>query len=114
MDRQQVAIILAIVGFVVAAVILFRPTNENNNYGDNNANFPEGTLWLCGDAACGHSFNLTMKELGQHHEKHYGEPVPCAKCNKPAARANLCPHCKQVSVQERGGGACPKCGKAIE
>ena len=111
MNRQKIAITVAAIGFIAAAIILFRPTGGENTYGDNNANLPDGVLFICGEKTCGHTFPLTMKQLGEHHEKHYGEPVPCAKCAKPALRAEKCEHCQTIHVQERGGGACPKCGK---
>jgi hypothetical protein len=91
---------------VVAAVAMFRrPAN--------NENFPEGTWWICTKADCKHTFNLSIKEIGKHHQEHYGEPIPCPKCKSPAVRADKCPHCGNVFAAERNLLKCPKCGKDL-
>lgn len=100
----------AILSAVVLAVIVGTLFLWNRKSA-NNEDFPEGTQWVCTDQACATHFALTIRELAQHHEKHYGEPVPCPKCKKPAVRALKCEQCKTVYVMKRGDFKCPKCGK---
>jgi len=112
MIDQRVAIGIAVVGFVIAAFLLFGP-GGGDDHGDNSASFPDGTYWMCSDPACGHEFKLTIKELSEHHEAHYGDPVPCAKCDKPAGRADLCKHCDKYFRVQRDSVTCPHCGKNV-
>ena len=81
--------------------------------GENNANFPEGTDWLCLNKACGNHFKLTMEQLGEHHKKNYGQPVKCPKCGQGADRAEVCRSCGKVFVQMRGMTHCPFCRKPL-
>jgi hypothetical protein len=69
---------------------------------------PEGTWWVCVNQSCGNTFNLSLKELADHHRAHYGEPVPCPKCKQPAIRGEKCPKCGKVFVLDRGA-ICPVC-----
>lgn len=100
------AVIVLFAAGAVGAWVMFRP--------ENNENFPQGTRWMCPDKACGHQFALTVRDLARHHDEHYGEPVPCPKCRKPATRAIECPHCKAVSPLGRDMLNCPKCKKPID
>jgi hypothetical protein len=99
------AVIVVAVGVVLAVAALRRPAN--------NANFPEGTDWLCLNADCKNHFKLTMKELGEHHKQHYGQPVKCPKCGQRADRADHCKSCSKVFVQMRGMTYCPYCQKPL-
>ena len=69
---------------------------------------PEGTWWLCTNQSCGNTFNLSLKELADHHKAHYGEPVPCPKCKQSTVRAAKCAKCGKVFVLDRGA-LCPAC-----
>jgi hypothetical protein len=70
---------------------------------------PEGTWWVCMNPSCGHTFNLSLKELANHHKAHYGEPVPCPKCKQgQTIRGEKCPKCGKVFVLDRGA-MCPVC-----
>lgn len=113
MTRQQLPIVITISAFALALLIwLF--SGGGGSYGDNNANFPDGKIYVCDDDACNHVFNMSMTELSEHHKAHYGEPIPCPKCGKtPAHPAVKCPHCDTVSIEQRGGENCPKCGKPL-
>ena len=62
--RYAVYAIAGVVAFI-AVWMFFRPVNNDNR--------PEGTDWLCTSAACGTHFNLTMKELGEHEKKKWGQ-----------------------------------------
>src|SRR5688572_23124833 len=106
--KKNVAIGLAAVG-LIALVVVFWRTRE----GENTPNAPDGTFWICSNDQCKHEFNLSVADLADHHEKHYGEPVPCPKCKKPAVRAEQCPHCKKILATGRGVVKCPSCGKAL-
>jgi hypothetical protein len=96
-------IVAAAVGVAVLVWAMWRP--------ENNANFPEGTDWVCTNKTCGNHFKLTMKELGEHHKAHYGQLPKCPKCGKDAVRASVCSSCGKVFPQGRGMAACPYCGK---
>jgi hypothetical protein len=78
---------------------------------ENNANFPEGTDWLCGNTSDPHHFNLSVSDLAEHTQKHYGERPKCPKCGQDAFRAEKCVHCGKVYVPGRGASVCPFCKK---
>ncbi|HEX2971121.1 MAG TPA: hypothetical protein VHP11_02240 [Tepidisphaeraceae bacterium] len=100
-------------GGVLAAAALFTVVLVWSRRPANNDDFPEGTFWLCANPKCQTSFTLTIKELGQHHEKHYGQPPFCPKCQgTDTLRAEQCPHCKKVYPLARDwGSVCPYCRK---
>lgn len=99
------SVIIVVVGAVLAIWGTRRPAN--------NANFPEGTDWLCLNRSCNTHFKLTMKELGEHHKANYGQPIKCPKCAQRADRAEVCKSCGKVFVQMRGMQGCPYCGKPL-
>lgn len=102
-SRTVLVVAAAIVVVAVGAFFWFRGPS-------NTVNAPEGTHWLCRDAACNTEFNLTLAEVT---EKYYGQYPPCPKCKKPAARAEKCPSCGKLSPIQRGPAKCPHCGKAM-
>lgn len=79
--------------------------------GANNENFPEGTWWVCSSRECGNEFNLSMRQLSEHHQAHYGEPVPCPKCGSASKRGQKCLKCGKVTVVgTKPMDNCPGCG----
>jgi predicted Zn-ribbon and HTH transcriptional regulator len=77
----------------------------------NNANFPEGTNWLCTNPSCGTNFNMTMKQLAKYSEEHYADPVKCTKCGAVAVAAIKCKHCGKWFPEHESRYRCPYCGK---
>jgi hypothetical protein len=75
----------------------------------NNANFPQGTHWMCMDRACGGQATLTMKQLGQHNKEHFGKRPFCPKCKKETMRADVCRHCGKWYPQAPDSYVCPFC-----
>lgn len=97
-------VIGAVVLVAVLAWALYRPAN--------NANFPEGTDWLCQNPQCATSFNLTVKQLAQYNQEHAGEPIKCPKCSTTSIRGERCQHCGKVFPMPRDAAhRCPYCGK---
>ena len=77
----------------------------------NNANFPEGTDWLCANKSDPHHFKLTMKALAEHTRNNYGQRPTCPTCGQESYRAEKCAHCGKVYPQGRGPQICPYCKK---
>ena len=93
------AVLVAVIGWM-----LYRPAN--------NANFPQGTDWLCTNPTCNTAFNLSIKQLAQYSQEHAGEPIKCPKCGTPAVRAEKCQHCgKSFAMPRDAQHRCPFCGK---
>ena len=106
---KQKLIYGAVIIVVVGTVLAIWGTRSSPN----NANFPEGTDWLCLNQSCNNHFKLTIQELGEHHKANYGQPVKCPKCGQRADRADVCKSCGKVYIQMRGMQACPFCGKPL-
>ena len=101
-----------VTGIVVGAAVLLAILAWWLHTPANNANFPEGTDWLCVNPTCNTNFNLSIKELGQYSKDHPGEPIKCPKCGAPAIRAEKCQHCGKVFPMPRDAQhRCPYCGK---
>lgn len=79
----------------------------------NTANAPEGTWRVCTSPTCGNQFNMSVREIAEHHEKHYGEPIRCPKCNAESVPAIKCKSCQKISPLPRGQTKCPACGAPI-
>lgn len=107
MDAKQIAILAGAAVLIVGAILIY--TSGGSEHGENNANFPDGTFWICSSPSCKHEFNLSMQALSDHHKAHRGEPIPCPKCNSDSTRANRCPHCEKYSVLQRDSTVCPHC-----
>jgi hypothetical protein len=114
LNKKQIYIAVTAAAFVLALIVWwFR--SGGDNYGDNNANFPDGMVFICSSDACNHAFAMTMTEYGEHHKNHYGEPIACPKCSKtPAIRGVQCKACKTISVLQQNVTTCPKCGAPLE
>ena len=107
MNKTVVVYGSAVVGAVVIAVLawwLYSP--------ENNANFPEGTDWLCTSPACATAFKLTIKELADYSKESPGVPIKCPKCSTLSIRAEKCLHCGKAFPMPRDMmRRCPHCGK---
>jgi hypothetical protein len=97
------AVVLAALGVAVLVWALWDSPN--------NANFPEGTHWMCVDPSCGGQSTLTMAQLGQHNQKNFGKRPFCPKCTKETVRADVCRHCGKWYPQGRDSSFCPFCKK---
>ncbi|MCY2953861.1 MAG: hypothetical protein NTU53_18100 [Planctomycetota bacterium] len=76
----------------------------------NNQNYPDGTFWVCQNPACKNEFVLTVKELGEFQDKHYGQPVMCPKCKQQnTIGAERCPSCKKFVSRAQRAATCPYC-----
>jgi hypothetical protein len=97
-------------GGVAAAVLGYGYWRMVLRPNPNSADIPDGTFWICN--SCNDHFNLSVKELSDHHRDHYGEPVACPKCKATnTVRANRCRKCREFYPMARGEQpACPKCG----
>jgi hypothetical protein len=82
----------------------------------NNDNFPDGTFWMCMNPKCKAEFTLTIKELGEHHQKHYGQQPTCPKCQgNDTIRAQRCPSCgKFYPIIQDWAAVCPYCKKPVK
>lgn len=99
-------------GIIVAAVVVVAIAGWWLYSPANNANFPEGTEWLCESPSCKTAFNLSVKQLGEYSAKHPGDPIKCPKCNTRAIRAEKCQHCgKHFPMPRDAQHRCPHCGK---
>jgi len=77
--------ILAVVGLVIAGVIFAnRSSSDTQDYGNNNANHPDGIHYICTNPKAKHKFTLTVQQVSDHHEKNYGRPIICTQCEHEA------------------------------
>ncbi|HZL37475.1 MAG TPA: hypothetical protein VFC78_19310 [Tepidisphaeraceae bacterium] len=106
MGRDRLILIGAgVIVIVVACVVAVKWQSPNN------ADFPDGTWWLCENPTCKAEFKLTTKQISDWNLKHYGEHMLCPKCGQPSiVRAVKCPKCGDVYPAE-GARVCPKCGE---
>ncbi len=102
-----------LIGASIAAILVAIVYVARAWHPENNANHPEGMQYICQD--CGEAWTTSMKELGEHHKAHFGQPLPCPKCGKTkTVPAEKCSNCGTVFKADRGGGGtCPKCGKSV-
>jgi rRNA maturation protein Nop10 len=98
-------------GLAIAGVVLITGVLYWFHHPANNVNAPRGTWWICKNQSCKNEFSLTMAQFSEHHEKHYGQPVRCPKCDSEAIKADKCPSCGKVFVMQRNSTKCPSCGK---
>jgi len=110
--KRALIIGLAAIGIGAAAWGVFAAIRHSSPYGDNNADNPNGILYLCEN--CKHEFVLTVKQLEAHHKANWGEPVPCPKCGSTdTIQAIRCAHCGRVFPHDRTAeeAICPYCKK---
>ena len=99
-------------GIVIGVVVLVAVLVWALYHPANNANFPEGTDWLCQNPTCHTAFNLSIKQLGQYSSDHPGDPIKCPKCGTASIRAEKCQHCgKYFPMPRDAQHRCPFCGK---
>lgn len=107
MNRQRLITAATVVVLLAVAGTLawrWRPAN--------NANAPDGVFYMCAEQKCRNEWNMTMRELSDHHTKNYGQPVPCPKCgSKLTGRAQKCVHCGKLFPMSRDTRPCPHCKK---
>ena len=103
--QKQLTIGAVVIILVVTGVLYWftRPASS--------VNAPRGVWWICTNDSCKNEFSMSMAEFSDHHEKHYGQPVRCPKCNSVAVKADKCPSCGKVFVMRRNSNVCPACGK---
>ena len=98
---------IVIGGVVLVAVLVWMLYSPANN-----ANFPNGTEWVCQNPTCKNGFNLSINQLAQYNAEHRGEPIKCPKCGSPAVRAEKCVNCGKYFPAAPGSDhRCPFCGK---
>ena len=107
--RILIRIVLTLVVFSVAFVQIVRTVHP-----DRNADFPQGTLWVCLD--CGHEFARSIRQLAAWHREHPGQSLPCPACGSTrTTRAARCPNCGRFVPRDKLRGAqppvCPYCHK---
>jgi len=107
--KQKAIVIVIVIASAAAAVGAWALWGGS----DNNAAFPEGTLWLCADKSCHTNFRMTMDELNAFYKERKGDPIPCKKCGKPSVRAAQCPSCQHVFSQATSSTNCPKCKATV-
>jgi hypothetical protein len=105
---QRVKIAIIVVGFPLAALILWRCYPREVV-----PNTPETkTLWRCTDKDCSHEFELTAKQV-MDATMQGPPPIDCPKCKqKKAFSCQRCEKCGTVyfGVEVPGAtGRCPKC-----
>jgi DNA-directed RNA polymerase subunit RPC12/RpoP len=98
-------------GLVVGGIVLIAVLGWALYQPSNNANFPDGTDWLCTNAQCKTAFNLSIEQLSDYSKDHAGEPIKCPKCGTASVRAEKCVHCGKVFPMSNAGHRCPFCGK---
>lgn len=65
------------------------------------SDYPEGSLWICGAAACREEFAVSLPDLARHYEEYHGEPPKCPQCGSAeCVRALRCPNCRRQLTQE--------------
>lgn len=107
MNRERIitaAVVVVLLAVVGTFAWKWRPAN--------NANAPEGVSYMCAAQNCRHEWNMTMRELSDHHQENYGQPVPCPDCGATKTlRAEKCVHCGKLYPLTRDARPCPHCKK---
>jgi hypothetical protein len=73
LERFKVPITIAsIIAITVSITVIWRGLAADH------ASFEADTHWVCDR---GHPFSLTVRQVSDHHQNHYGQPIPCPVCN---------------------------------
>src|SRR5262245_21266611 len=114
-DWKTVALLLAVVAILALAIGLARRWAVSEA---RNADFPDGTLWVCGNRDCGKDFTLSLEEVAHFYATNSDGRMVCPHCSRAGAEraqrcnscarvfpraiattARVCPHCKAPLVQ---------------
>jgi hypothetical protein len=103
MSRNLVIAVVGLVVFVgVVAYFTFRTDRSTSAA-------PDGTFWVCTNPSCKNTFVLSLSEVAAHHKAHYGERIPCPKCDKKeTVRGERCEKCHTIFLPD-ASMACPSC-----
>ncbi len=107
-----IKLLVALLGLACAAVLLARWATQDRGQ---DADFPEGTFWVCTSPQCQHEFNLSLDEVAAFYTENPDSEMPCPKCGQPAVRAKRCPFCERSFPRVRGSGpvTCPHCNRQL-
>ncbi len=113
MKPRQIITLVAAVAVTAAAVtgtmVWFRSDSAVS------ADFPQGTFWLCSDAACGAEFVKSLDELGAFYQQNPNADLPCPDCGRTqtlrAARCTACSRHFPRPARGRSPINCSHCGE---
>lgn len=118
MPRQTLITLISVITILIVLVVMVRPLFiGESEYGDNNANLPDGAWYQCTDQASPHSFHLSVKQLNEHFETHYGKPdsqPKCPTCGKMGQAAFQCATCGKMTIRTATTTHCTHCQRAFE
>jgi hypothetical protein len=113
-SRSGILLGVALVLLVGAAWLTARAVRQQRA---ENTDFPEGTLWICQNAACKAEFVKSLDELARFYESSPETPLPCPKCGQSqTVRALRCPRCARFLPLPGAGlsrPVCSHCNKPI-
>jgi ribosomal protein L40E len=112
MNQRILTIVSAAVAVVAGFFVIKNIVGGADGYGGNNANWPEGIYYICGNESCKAQFNLTVEQLSDVKLKDPLALPVCPKCgdNHPI-RADKCKTCGGFFVMRREDPRCPSCEK---
>jgi len=109
MDRRALALLLAAVAMLALALGLGRRWAVRDA---GSPDFPEGTLWVCGNRECGQEFTLSLADVAHFIETNPEGEISCPHCSQPGAeraqRCGVCSHAVSRSVVA-ATRVCPHC-----
>lgn len=108
-DRRTLALLLIAVAILVLAVGLARRWSVSDT---RNPDFPDGTLWICGNRDCAQEFTLSLAEVAKFYQTNPEGQMSCPHCAKPGAeRAQRCRICSRAVSRATATAArtCPHC-----
>ena len=108
-DRRTTALLL------IAAAILALAFGIASRWAMNDArnpDFPDGTLWVCGNTDCGREFTLRLDEVASFYQANPEAQMTCPHCGQPSGeRAQRCGVCSRAVSRAlaTAARACPQC-----
>lgn len=107
---RQITVLVVFVALLAATALQWQRWRSTTR----NADFPDGSLWVCTDPKCAAEVVKTVREVGQFFQDHPDGQLNCPKCQAPLARAQRCPHCQHLYVSQRPPlRACPHCQQPL-